>query len=234
MHGDTGAHRPPNFVETNVEQEPTSVIQDTLPRDRAATVLHEFVKPKHLERSDTIGHHSCDLNMWHGSCQVSGRALQRGPPASRVSPVEAGEERHPEQSAGWLVVSAIAPLRARRPPSLAPSLQATRETPMKRKAKRRRTASTGHTRICGRQRRALARGRSAPGDEPRPRRRGGRGLARAESAGEEAVGKPSPRWTRMWWTRSAGRSAWSRRPTPRRPSQELLHDRDQRRWETRA
>jgi hypothetical protein len=55
MHGDTGARRPPNFVETNVEQEPTSMIEHALPRDRAATALHEFVKPKHPERSNTIG-----------------------------------------------------------------------------------------------------------------------------------------------------------------------------------
>jgi hypothetical protein len=55
MHGDTGARRPPDLVETNVEQEPASVIQDALPRDRTAAALHGFVKPEHPERSDTIG-----------------------------------------------------------------------------------------------------------------------------------------------------------------------------------
>ena len=55
MHGDTGARLPPDLVETNVEQEPASVIQDALPRDRAAAALHGFVKPEHPERSDTIG-----------------------------------------------------------------------------------------------------------------------------------------------------------------------------------
>jgi hypothetical protein len=42
-------------IETNVEQEPASVIQDALPRDRTAAALHGFVKPEHPERSDTIG-----------------------------------------------------------------------------------------------------------------------------------------------------------------------------------
>ena len=55
MHGDTGARRPPDLVETNVEQEPASVIQDALPRDRTAAALHGFVKPQHPERPDTIG-----------------------------------------------------------------------------------------------------------------------------------------------------------------------------------
>jgi hypothetical protein len=55
MHGDTRARRPPDFVETHVEQEPTPVIQDTLARDRAATALRAFVKPKHPEPADTIG-----------------------------------------------------------------------------------------------------------------------------------------------------------------------------------
>jgi hypothetical protein len=76
-------------------------------------------------------------------------------------------------------------------------------------------AEHGHTRLRGRQRRAPARDRSAPREEPRPRRRRrGRGLAPRGERGR-AVGEPSPRPTRTWWTRSAGRSAWSRRPTPR-------------------
>ena len=54
MHGDTRARRPPDLVETNVEQEPPSVIQDALPRDRTPVALHGFVKPEHPERTDTI------------------------------------------------------------------------------------------------------------------------------------------------------------------------------------
>jgi hypothetical protein len=54
MHGGTRAGRPPDLVETNVEQEPASVIQDALPSDRTPAALQGFVKPEHLERSDTI------------------------------------------------------------------------------------------------------------------------------------------------------------------------------------
>lgn len=55
MYGDAGARCPPDLVETNVEQEPASVIQDALPWDRTPATLHGFVKPEHPERSDAIG-----------------------------------------------------------------------------------------------------------------------------------------------------------------------------------
>jgi hypothetical protein len=113
---------------------------------------------------------------------------------------------------------AIAPLRARRSPPLAPTLHptVTREIPMKRKAKRRRTPSTAILESAADSaellREAEARHGTSPalagGDVTRigPARR-----ARAK----RRWGEPSPCRTRTWWTRSAGRSAWSRHPTPR-------------------
>jgi hypothetical protein len=55
MYGDAGARCPPDLVETNVEQEPASVIQDALPWDHTPAALHGFVKAEHSERSDAIG-----------------------------------------------------------------------------------------------------------------------------------------------------------------------------------